>query len=162
MAKAGPGLIFLKYFWSYSLALNEIQRDSIAFMTFIELSKYINNKYDKTKNYNTRWMSMVKSMRYHHLGMRLVGRRLSLCTLAAVAADHEDNSWLHCIYRVLGNCGPKVFAYCSPNMSIMGFLCPLGAPQMWSIWISKAQITMNPLLRSPEFDFKRRIFLKIH
>ena len=81
-------------------------------MTFIELSKYINNKYDKTKNYYTRWMSMVKSMRYHHLGMRLVGRRLSLCTLAAVAADHEDNSclpwnlpswcWSFLLQRLLG------------------------------------------------------------
>ena len=37
------------------------------------------------------------------------------------------------MYRVLGNCGPKVFAYCSQNMSVMDFLCPLGAPQMWSI-----------------------------
>ena len=36
-------------------------------------------------------------------------------------------------YRVIGNSGPKVIAYCSQNMKIMDFLTPLGAPQMWSI-----------------------------
>ena len=36
-------------------------------------------------------------------------------------------------YRVIGNSGPKVIAYCSQNMKIMDFLTPLGAAQMWSI-----------------------------
>ena len=36
-------------------------------------------------------------------------------------------------YRDLGNCGPKVFAYCSKNMSASDLLSILGAHQMWSI-----------------------------
>ena len=37
------------------------------------------------------------------------------------------------IYRVLGNSGLKVFAYCSENMSANDILSLLGAHQMWSI-----------------------------
>ena len=37
-------------------------------------------------------------------------------------------------YRVLGNCGPKVFAFCSKNMSASDFFSILGAHQMWSFW----------------------------
>ena len=39
-----------------------------------------------------------------------------------------------CTNKVLGNCGPKVCAYCSKNMSSSDFLSILGAHQMWSIW----------------------------
>ena len=45
-----------------------------------------------------------------------------------------ESSWNFLIYRVLGNCGPKVFANCSENMSASNILSLLGACQMWSIW----------------------------
>ena len=37
-----------------------------------------------------------------------------------------------CLYRVLGNCGPKVLSYCFQNMSKRDSLSKLGTPQMWS------------------------------
>ena len=72
--------------------------------------------------------SEVPKSRQKGLGLTLTNH--TCCSTSLLISIWRSS----CTYRVIGNSGPKVIAYCSQNMKIMDFLTPLGAPQMWSIW----------------------------